>query len=179
MPIYSFVDKLSKRLAPIMRKLVDMQIVLTGSEVNALILGVDEINSLEDVDTSILSSRTIPVQIKFPGEITIFRNRDIDGNYIDDGAIFIEDILPIEMYVAFTNEDIAAKNITVEETDVVVYVLNDDHNNKIPQIMQVTRSRGSFLVKEMIYKKYIISPFRANIQVDVFDAVQNYVLSLD
>lgn len=176
MPIYSFVDKLSKRLAPIMRRLVDMNVMLAGSEVNALILTVDEVNSLEDVDISILSERTIPVQIKFPGSITIFRNRDIDGNYVDDGSIFVEDIIPIEMYVTFTNEP-TATNRTVEETDIVFYVLNDDHNNKIPQVMQITRSLGSFMVKEMVYKKYIIAPWRS-MEIPIWDSVKDYVDSL-
>ena len=46
--------------------------------------------------------------------------------------------------------------------------------------MQITRSMGSFMVKELVYKKFIIAPYRASAtQVDILDQVADYILKLD
>ena len=168
--IKSISDTIAQRLAPVYRKLNDMKIKLLGSKINIMILKVTDTNALDDKDTEVTSTKEIYAHIVYPSEITIFRGRDSDGNLIDDKAIFLEDVLPIEMYV--TMDDI---NNTIEEGDIIIHLLWDENNNCIPQVFKVARALGAFKSKEQIMKKFILSNIRTTMNDTLMTAVRTYI----
>ena len=165
----SLTDNYNKKITPVYRKLNDMKIKLLGSKINALILKVTDSNRLGDEDTSVKEAKEIKAHVIYPGEVTIFRNRDSSGQLIDDGAIYMEDILPVELYV--TTED----QHTVEEGDILIHILKDENNTAIPQVFRIARALGRFNGKELVYKKFIINNLRDTLNIEIAQAIENYL----
>ena len=164
-----FLDDYSKAMSSIYKKLNDHQIKLLGVEINALILKVTERNRLGDEDTTIKESKTINARIIYPGNrVTLFRNRDSEGNLIEDNAIFLEDILPIELYVPIAESD------TVEEGDILVHCLIADDNTAVPQVFKIARSMGMFNNRELIAKIFILSNIRDILNQDIRTAIEQF-----
>jgi len=165
----SFIDNYTKAIAPTLRRLNDHQIKIQGVEINALVLKVTERNKLGDQDTEIKESKTINARIIYPGNrVTLFRNRDESGNLIEDNAIFLEDILPIELYVPIE------ETFTVEENNILVHCLVDEKNNVIPQVFEVARSTGMFNNRELIAKIFILSNIRDILNEDIRNQIANF-----
>jgi hypothetical protein len=168
-PERQIVDKLSRRLSKFYRKVFDMKMKIIGSRAKMLILQVDEVNSLGDKDTTVTASKEIPAFIKYPAEVTIFRKRDENGNLIQDNMIFLEDVLPFEMSVGMEDA------ITVEESDIIVDVLEDERGFLAPQLFKISRALGNYMVKHLLVKRFILAPLRDNVNENIMDAINDYL----
>ena len=171
----SIVDQWSKGISPVFRKIINANTKILGSKINALVLKIDNENALGDQDTSITSSKEISAFIKYPGEVTIFRNRNTNGSIPNDKAIFLEDILPVELIVPFEKRYYTNEEFSIEEFDILVHILKDEQDNKIVQTFRISRALGSFNIKNLIYKKFILSNIRDISNPDILTAISNYV----
>ena len=167
------IDRYSKRIAKLYRKANDVKMKIVGTEVNILVLKVTDINSLGDTDTEVKSSKEIPAVISYPfNDIPIFRGRDADGNVRQNNMVYLEDILPIELFVGLEYE------ITLEENDLVIHILEDEKGVPIPQIFKCGIVSGNFYNKYLVMKKFQLIPFRNNINENIMQVVDEYVKSI-
>ncbi len=168
--IESFLDEYARKTAPILRKLNDFRIIKLGTKVNALILKVDNINALDDEETSIKESKEMECYIKYPGEMTTSRSRDKDGNLREDNTIYLEDILPIELFVP-----LADQINTVEENDLIIHCLWDEKENCMFNVFQTLRSLGKFHYKELVTKKFILNNIRSTLNSNILNKIKDHI----
>jgi len=172
----SIVDKISNALSPVIRKLQDHKVgVLLGTEIQILRINVSKADAFgetkETVNTAIIDN--VIINHPFGGNVEMFENYKDQTNTIDSTAIDIWDVLPITMQVLF-NPELKDRAVSIKRGDIIVEKLKDEFGNNIPLIYQVTRTYGSFFVKNLVARHYELALYRSMLnktiqyQIDLF-----------
>lgn len=163
----SLADKLSSALAPIMRKMSDINLRLMGSR--ALLIRIDrsDRDSIGDRTRALTPGATplvINAGIKYPfKDIEMFDKFNTALNRVDNKAIDIIDILPFEATLQFQvkkGNTVDKEGTEVKRGDMLVDVLYDHHGNALPIAFEVTRPRGSFFIKNQVQHKVELALLR-------------------
>lgn len=173
----SIVDNISEKLAPVYRKLNDFHVnTLLGTGCNVLRIRVSTADvfgeTQESVDTNVISN--VIITHPYSSSVQIFDHYNDVINQVDTGAIDIWDVLPIILKVPFKGDE-NETSVSVKRGDIIVEILTDEHNNKIPLIMEVTKSFGSFHVKSMIAKKFEMTLYRGILSSSLQYEVDKYL----
>lgn len=150
----SFI-KLSEKLAPVIRKLSDVNINLLGrdTEVLKITKGTPDVYGVsEDTYSSEIINNII---IKYPlSEVEIFD--ETENTQSDTTSISLMDILPIEVMVRYEDSSIYPDIdvVGIESGDILVDILRDENNNKIPIRMEVKRLNGEFFGRDLVKRLY-------------------------
>jgi len=175
----SIVDIIAKQLAPVYRKLNDVYVNTTlGIECNVLHISktVDILgDTTETITTNIISN--VIINHPYGGNVELFEIYKSLTQQVQTGAIDIWEVLPITMKVPLQSNKITTA-MNIKRGDLIVEVLFDEHRNKIPLIMEVTKIFGTFLVKELIAKKYELTLYRGTLPQAIQTIITNYIDSI-
>lgn len=184
----SNLDKITKYLAPAIRKLEDYQATMTGTEVSLirikretkeLFIGNRDRDVFGDFDQRVenmLFEIVDNVIIKYPlNKIEIFGVKE--GAAIVTKTINPEEQLPIEFFLKFTGE--YNKNaVAITRGDILVDHFRDEHNNVIPIFLEVAQIFGTFFGKDIVRKLGTLVPYRGGFEKDIERKVLEYLNKL-
>ncbi len=165
--------KLSEKLAPLMRKLSDINIELLGRDTQVLkIIRGDTEDNYGVTDDSYSSEIINNAIVKYPlSEVEMFDQSPDDTS--DTTSVSLMDILPIEIIVKYggSNEEV----IGLEPEDILVDILRDEYNNKIPIRMEIKRLQGEFFGRDMVKRTYQATLVRGLFEDEVENLINNYI----
>lgn len=177
--IQSIADQLSDVLSPLSRKLTDENVKHLGTGVQCLRITLSEKDVMGDQDQTIESSIIENVIIKHPfaSRVRLFGNYDDQSNTFNSTAMDLMEFLPIEIKIPF-NGDSEEIPVSLKKGDLLVECLRDEHGNKIPFIMEVSRLFGSFSMKNIIGKTYESTIFRGSLDSSIKQIITDYINSI-
>ena len=162
MSIYQSISNASAKLK---RRLIDENIRKLGREMKIVRIHGQEDIFQDMTDVTELSKDVIDVILKFPAEIPLDRFRADREESVDDTRVFFFDLLPIEAYTKFEDH--------VEKRDLLFFWLEDESNNKIPFLLQVTEVFGSFNTS-LVYKKLYLAPQHGALTQSILNKISDY-----
>jgi len=153
-----------KASAKVQQRLFDQNIHTTGREVDGL-----KISFIEDIfqnteEEVVLEYEDVTATIIYPGEIPIDRYRMDSGLQIAETRTFFFDLLPIEIYSKFENG--------FERNDFLFHFFVDEHQNKIPMLLQITETFGRFST-DLIWRKYYAAPKNGKVPDSILNLIQS------
>ena len=181
----SLIDKLQAAQAPIYRKLNDHHVKhLSGTECSVLRITrvapndpnrqFDFMGSTrEKLSASVIIDNVI-INHPYASKVEIFEKYTDALERVETGAIDIWEILPITMIIPFEG-DIQTKAVAIKRGDIIVEILKDEHGNKIPLIMQVSRPYNSILVKTVVQRSYELTLFRGTLAKEIKDEIDKFI----
>lgn len=172
----SIVDKLTGITSPVIRQLSDLNIkTFLGTETNLLRIVRTEPDVMGEYDEQLESSIINNALVKKPyaPRVQMFQSLD-DYNMTTVEGIDLWEILPIDVRVPFKG-DYETEEVSLKKGDLLIEILRDENNNKIPFVMQVTRLNGAFHNKHMVGKYYECCLYRGNFPLDVKQKIQEYL----
>jgi hypothetical protein len=180
----SLMDKVSRALAPVIRRISDISVILTGTRVNLLRIskGIDPFtNKRRDVlgdrapvtwTATVLSN----VIIKYPfSKVEIFAERKGNDMKFHINGYDMMEFLPVELSLQFTGSNAESDPIDIVKGDYIVDVLYDEHNNPIPFVMEVTKTYGSFFVKDIVSKTAEMTLVRGTLDAQIQNEIDKYI----
>lgn len=176
---FSIKDKLAQAVAPLKRKIVDKVVGIEGIPVNVLKVTSRRVGMSGDVVQSFEFSILSDVILRFPvNEMEIIESITQEQE-VSVNAIDLWELLPTVMVVYFdgnyTNE--ASK---IKVGDIIIHILYDENNNKIPILFQVSRPKGRFMAgKYLVKREWELSKYRGVPESDILEKIEEYIESLD
>lgn len=168
-------DKLALKKAEYHRKLHDRNIELYGTKVEVLRIVVGEAEAWDDaedtLDTYLINNAVITKP--FANQTRLFASYDDTTSQLDTDALDIWEYLPIEMKVPFEGNSDEA--VAMEVGDMVVEILLDEHNNKLPLIFEVTKLFGEIRNKYITSKKYQLTLQRGQLPDVIRYRIDQYI----
>lgn len=180
----SVFEALSKNLAPVFHKLTDVSIKLMGIPVQLLRISAtpDDVNSdgwddlLGDETYSYQSQIVNNVYVNFPfNEVDTLVNKD--SVTVDSSAFYMEDLLPIEVRIPFEG-DKNVESVHLDTNDLLVIVMFDSYDNKLPIILQAPRLVTSYFGRYEVGRKYEVTLFRGTLEPEIQGHIDDYIESL-
>ena len=175
-------DELSDAISPAVRQLKDIQIGLLGTR-SAVVRVTEVSEDLFGDKTMCYSGQVISnVVIRYPfSNIEIFSANDTGS--LDDTAIDLFDLLPINMVIPFDSyssglvgsPDISSDPIELDKNDIIVDVLYDDNGNPIPLKMKVARMYGGFFGRNQTTRRYELNLIRGDMEDGIQDIIDAYI----
>lgn len=180
----SLLDRISERLAPVMRIVSDLNITLMGTQVSVLRLSrrVDEFtgkkhNVFGDKDYDWEATVVNNVLIKYPfSKLELFEEKTPTNTY-QVNSFDMTEFLPIELSLQF-NGDYEQDPVVLKRGDYIVDVLRDEQNNKIPFVMEIVKTYGSFFGKHIVGKSADMVLIRGELPPYLQLQVDKYVSEL-
>ena len=173
-------DKLSNKLAPLFRKLSDLNIGLMGTETQVVRILVGEKDMMGQSTETLESSLIDNVILDYPaGDMRL--HSALDNKTLSTSSISLWDFLPITLKFKFKSdiEDVDEaydeNAVELEEGDLIVHMRLGARNEKIPIVMKVEELEGSFLNRDLVSRQYNLTLFRGRLPNNVRDVVQDYV----
>lgn len=161
----SIYQSISEKSARIKRRLIDENIRKMGREMKILRIKGDEDIFQDVANVQELSKSVIDVIIKFPTEIPLDRYRADYSEAVEETRTFFFDLLPIEAFTKFSD--------CVEVRDLLFFYLEDEMENKIPFLLQVTEVFGSFSTS-LVYKKMYLAPQHGALTQSILSQLSDY-----
>lgn len=180
----SLMDKVSKALSPVMRKISDISVILTGTRVNLLRIskGIDPFTGkrrdvLGDRAPVIWTGTLLSnVVIKYPfSKLELFAERKGSELKFSITGYDMMEFLPVELSLQFSGENAETDPIDVVKGDYIVDVLYDEHNNPIPFVMEITKTFGSFFVKDIVSKSAEMTLVRGKLDIQIQNEIDKYL----
>jgi hypothetical protein len=128
----------------------------------------------EVLETSIITNAII--RHPFANNVQLFQTVSQSTGESVSNAVDLWEILPIEVRILFQG-DYDTEVISLKDGDILVEILRDEFNNKLPLIMQVTRGFGAFKVKELVGKHYEATLYRGTIPSAMKQKIDEYINS--
>lgn len=172
----SIEDKISKSIAPVMRKLHDLNVKMLGMECSVLRITIGEPNSRGDAEetmTSVVIGNCI-IKHPFGSNIELFEEYNQVTNEIDSTSVNFYELLPIELRISYDG-DPDSENVNLKRGDMIVQVLKDEHDNKFPIIYQITKQFGKFRNRYNVTKNFEMTLYRPNLSPDMQYAIEQFV----
>ena len=169
-------DKISRVQASVYRKLRDLNVRTLGTKCEALRISQtvpdDWGQTVEDLKDFIMSS--VFIKRPFSGKVQLFgQSNDITGEDTTS-AIDLMEFLPVEIFCPFVG-DKDEEPVNLLKGDLVVQVLRDQFDTKIPIIYQITRAYGQITVFTLCGKQYDAALYRGTLAPNIANAIQLYV----
>lgn len=172
----SISDQLAVTHAEVLRKLQDVNIDVLGSKCQLLRIVQGTVDSMGDYEETIRSNliNNAIITRPFAGEVRMFGDYDPDTMQLNSTALDLYEFLPITLKVRYDG-DPNTEAIALQKGDLLVEILVDEHKNKIPLIMEVTKLFGNFLGKHLAAKHYELTLYRGQIPTQVKDYINRYI----
>lgn len=184
MPESSY-SKISNKVAPLIRRYLDLAIKKMGSFVQVLhITSTGKKDAYGREASATISANIVTnVVIDYPlNEVELFDN--VKNAQFNATSLNLMDILPINLFTCFETEISSGEPLTsgelvnLERGDYVVHVLRDHNGNKLPVKMQVERIIGSFYERNITTMQYELSLVRGKLASSGEVMITNYINSL-
>jgi hypothetical protein len=172
-------DILSELSSQIKRDLSDIYIDYLGTETQILRIELGEMDVLGDRDETLITNIISNVIIKHPmgNNQWLFSSNDSNGNAQVD-SVDLWEILPITMKIKYS-ADYNTEPVAMQKGDMIVELLQDENQNNIPVIMQVTKLKGGFEGKFLYQKDYELALYRGEIPHDIQNAIDNFISGIE
>lgn len=158
-------DRISKKTSKLKRYMFDYKIRLSGNCTEAIRLKVDE-NRYGDETITIVCHNRINAIINYPTEIPFYRIRgEIQQPISEPTGTYLYDILPIELFTQFSDN--------VEEKDIIIRKIKDEHGECILHILRVSEILGAFKT-DIVWKKAYCAPHNMTLSAEMIDIINNY-----
>ena len=168
----SFQDNLLDSLAPIKRKLQNIRTKYLGTKSQVLRVTLESQDSFGGKTYSYSSNIIDNVVIQFPfSESELFTGSD-------SSSIDILQYLPITMTIPFNisgESRISGQSVELQADDIIVQVLYDHNENKIPVTMRVSRGYGGMSGRHIIKRKYELQLMRGLQEQAIEDLIVEYI----
>ena len=168
-------DKISRVQASVYRKLEDLHVRSLGTKCQVLRitkgLGDDWGQTEDDLKDMIIDS----VYIKRPwsSKVQMFSQLNAATQESESSAIDIWEFLPTEIKIPFSG-DKDAEPVELMKGDMIIEVLRDDHDTKIPIIYEITRCYGAITVFTVCAKTYECALYRGTPATNIANAIKLY-----
>jgi len=175
----SIVDNISEKLAPIYRKLNDLNVnTLLGVECEVLRINTTVADVMGETQESVKASIISNAIISYPysSNVQIFDSFNEVTNTSDNNSVDIWDFLPITLKVPFES-NIEESSSEIKRNDIIIHLLYDSNKKIIPITMQCTKVFGSFYVKSMIAKKFEMTLYRGILSSSIREEINIYINS--
>lgn len=171
-------DKIAKALSPKIRDITDAFIPIVGTGVD--VLRIDVTKDIMGQKTETYKSHIISnVVLAYPSEeFQLFSSFDDLTKQLNTQAMDIWDILPIDMFIMFDG-DYDDDPVSLNENDLIIDIKRDEHDNKLPIILQIKKLVGIFKMKYLVKKKYEVVLYRGILPSAIKTIVQNYITNQD
>lgn len=176
---FSIKDRLAQATIFLQRQLVDKVVDIEGIPTNVLKITSMGVGMSGDEQQSVDFSILENVILKFPvNEVTLLESLT-EEEEIETNAIDLWDLLPVELIVYFSGQ--YSKNVSqIKVGDIIVHVLRDEHNNKIPLLFQVSKPIGRFMAQQYLSKrKFELNKYRGVPEDSIREAIEDYLDSLE
>ena len=176
----TIADKISRVQATVYRKLRDLNITKLGTKCQILritsSLADDWGQTVEDLKDMIIDS----VFIKRPwaGKIQSFGQLNQATQEVENTAFDIFEYLPTEIFIPFKGDHDSVP-VELMKNDIIVQVLRDEHDIKIPIIYQITRGYKQITVFTVCGANYECALYRGTLAPNILAAVNLYVNSIE
>lgn len=164
MSVYESISRASLKTK---RRLFDYNVSILGQKMKAIRISYKEdmFQDIEIQDT--ISTSILEAIIRFPTEMPLERYRLGYKSEVDETRTYFYDILPIESYTKLEDH--------IEKNDFLFFFLEDEKNNKIPYLFQVTDSFGKFEIG-LVWKKQYLAPYHGQLTNQIIKYLEDYVI---
>lgn len=175
----SIAERMNSVVAPLVRKMHDVNIDLLGDEIDVFRITKSNLDIFGEYDEKVETSIISNVIIKHPwgNNVRLFSTPDNTTGNLDANTIDLFDLLPLEVYVKFSG-DYMTENVSLKTGDIIVEVLQDEYNNKIPLMIQITKQFGQFRSRFISGKRYEGTLYRSELTNEMKKALNDYMSQL-
>ncbi len=157
------------------RSINDVKVDILGSSIYYIRVSKGEEDSFGYYNSTYTSGVIDNVIMNYPiNEIEMFDQSQ--NSQADTDAVYLDEILPITILTKFAGSGVLADGL--EEGDILVDVIEDEHDGKVPIKLQVVRQVGGFNVKYLVTRTYELSLVRGLLDDAVETAIAAYVVSV-
>lgn len=157
------------------RSIHDVKIDLVGSSIYYIRVTKGEEDSMGYYESTYSTGVIDNVIINYPiNEVEMFDQTQNSDSDVD--AVYLDEILPITILTRFAGSGILADGL--EEGDILVDVIEDEHDGKIPIKLKVTKQVGGFNAKYLVTRTYELSLVRGLLDDAVESAINDYIESV-
>lgn len=173
-------DKLSRVQATVYRKLRDFNVRQLGTKTEALRITQTVPDNWGQTEESLKDFIMDSVYIKRPwsGRVQLFGQVEEATDNATTTAIDIWEFIPTEIFIPFEG-DKDTEPVDLIKGDLIVQVLRDQYDTKIPIIYQITRAYGQITVFTLCGKQYDATLYRGTLAPSIQSAVSLYVNSIE
>lgn len=131
-------------------------------------------------------AETIPnVGLAFPtGMLEVFQKRMNNGETIKAITYDLIELLNIRMSIQNNIPNFALGDnpnidaINIKRNDIIVWIIKDPLNHKIPVVMRVEKQYEGLMGKHMVYPEYELTLEMTNLEGEIQDKINAWVASL-
>lgn len=162
MSVYESISRSSTRIK---RRLFDEAVRTSGREMKIVRIQYKEdiwhdLSNIEQLSTDVIHGI-----LRFPDEIPLERFRSDGQSEVEETKVFFFDLLPIELYTRIDDH--------VENKDLIFFTLDDESENSIPFLLQVTETFGKFETG-LVWKKSYLAPQHGALTAGIYDQLKEY-----
>jgi hypothetical protein len=177
------MDSISRRVSTALRKFQDVTLKIVGTKTQILRIQHSVPDIFGHTDETLRRTVINNVVIAYPfNNVEIYGKRDTPaGPQYRFRALDMWEFLPISVKVPFFASD-NSESGTYEDTpvdlevgDLIVDVVFDHVQTKIPIVMEITRARGTFNHKDLAGRDYEAALKRGTLNPDIKWAIRDYV----
>jgi len=175
----SIAEKMNAVVAPLVRKMNDVNIELLGDEINVLRITKSNLDVFGEYDTNVEATIISSVIIKHPwgNNVRMFQSPDEETGQLETNSIDLWDLLPLEIYIKFSG-DYMTENVSLKIGDILVEALQDEYGNKIPLLIKITKVFGQFRSRFISGKRYEGALYRETLTNEIQNALNTYLEQL-
>jgi len=180
----SIHDKLGRKLSILNRKSVKINTKLNGTEISLIRIDKYSLDSFAERNYDVFGHSDYRPKLAFDivGNCLLkYPQQKFDAfSVLDDNyqmvtkAFDVNDILPIKLTINF-GEDIINEPINMMVGDWLIDIKLDENGNKIPLILEITKTdmetRGKFLIK----RTADLALVRRNLSLELKQIITNYI----
>ncbi len=173
-------DKISRVQAKVLRKLEDIHVTTLGTKCQILritqSLPDDWGQTVEDLKDMIIDS--VYVMRPWSSQTQLFQQLDPATQEADTSAIDLFEFLETKIRIPFEGDrDSVPRDLL--KGDIIVEVLRDQYDTKIPVIYQITRIYGAITVFTICSKTYGCALYRGTLSPNIQNAISLYCDSIE
>jgi len=172
-------DQLSNAISPCLRDLQDIKLDLMGTSTQLIRISKAPADDFGFKTTSYSSQIIKDCIIQYPmSKVWIAQMKTGTGSVTTEQvkAINLAEILPITLYVKFSGT-ILAESTCMNEGDIVVDVIKDEHGNLMPIRMEIEKILGTFMGKNIIGRYYECSLSRKQYSTTIETIITAFINS--
>ena len=168
----SLYDRLTSALAPLYRKMVDVNLEYMGTQTDVLKISSTSENLLGDTSLTYTSSVVSNVIINYPFNVVDALNASDTGNL---AAISITELLPIKMIIPSSN--FSDQENDFDRDDIIIDIIKSVKGKNLYLVLTAPRAASHILGKHEILRVYELTLLRGTLETAIQDKIDEYMAS--
>jgi hypothetical protein len=158
----SIQSSIANATSKVQRRLFDTSVKLKGREVDGIKISVQEDIFQNEETQAVYAYEDVQVVVNYPDDVPITRFRMDGGTSVEETRTFFFDLLPIEIYTKFGDK--------IDDGDYIFHTFQDENQNIIPMLLQVTESFGRFTT-QLIWRKHYAAAKNGPVDQEILDLI--------